>query len=82
MANHQDQDFIEIDYSANKLTYNDLIETCSKELGVEKADIASVRKWPDTKIRLDEDVQRFNRLEHVEVSIVPFMRQEKYPYQK
>ncbi|KAJ3646811.1 hypothetical protein Zmor_024381 [Zophobas morio] len=81
VANLDDKDFIEIDYDENKLNYRDLIETCCEELGVDKIDIEKIRKLPDVTIRRDEDVQRFNKLEHLEVVIVPSRMQRQYNYQ-
>nr|XP_008196494.1 PREDICTED: ankyrin repeat domain-containing protein 40 isoform X1 [Tribolium castaneum] len=81
VANLEDKDFIEVDYDESKLNYRDLIETCCQHLGVDKIDVAKIRKLPDVTIRRDEDVQRFNRLEHLEVVVVPSRLQPSYNYQ-
>lgn len=81
VANLPDQDFIEIDYDSNKLNYRDLIETCCQQLGVDKIDIEKIRKLPDVTVRRDEDVERFNKLEYLEVVIVPTRLQQRYNYQ-
>lgn len=81
VANLDDEDFVEIDYDASRLNYRDLLDTCCDELGVDKMDVEKIRKLPDIHIRRDEDIERFNKVEYLELVIVPTRMQRSYSYQ-
>lgn len=61
------QDYVEVEVDERELTYNGLMYRCTQELGINGNDIERMRKMPDTKIRQDEDLRRFNTFESIEV---------------
>lgn len=69
-ANTNDLDFIEVELNRKVLTYDELINVCSKELKVDRDSISKIRKLPDTVIRRDKDVQRFTPFQELEVVLL------------
>lgn len=66
-ANTRDLDFIEVELNRKVLTYDELINVCSKELKLDRDSITKIRKLPDTVIRRDKDVQRLQPFQELEV---------------
>lgn len=52
-----------------ELSYSRLLRVCCEELGISANQIARVRKLPDTLVRKDKDVQRFQDFQEIEVVI-------------
>ena len=69
-ANTDDPDFIEAELNRKVLTYDELINVCSKELKIDRDSIAKIRKLPDTVIRRDRDVQRLQPFQELEVLLL------------
>ncbi|XP_014207388.1 ankyrin repeat domain-containing protein 40 isoform X1 [Copidosoma floridanum] len=67
IENSSDTDFIEVDLPCNALTYQNLIKLCCDELGINQAQIAKLRKLPNTRIRRDKDVDRLQNYQEIEV---------------
>ncbi|RZC32762.1 uncharacterized protein BDFB_003835 [Asbolus verrucosus] len=67
VADVPDKEFLETELEESNLTYDDVLNVCCKELKLEKDNIVRLRKIPDTKIRNDDDIKRFRRLEYLEV---------------
>lgn len=67
-ANSEDKDFIEVELE-NDFTYDNLVKICIKELEIslDEYDIKKLRKLPDTIIRKDKDVMRFQQFQEIEV---------------
>lgn len=69
VANSGDPDFIEVELPKQDLTYSRLLRTCCEELGVNVQHVVRVRKLPDTIVRKDKDVQRFQNFQEVELVV-------------
>jgi hypothetical protein len=67
IANSGDPDFIEVELPRTELSYSRLLRVCCEELGISANQIIRVRKLPDTLVRKDKDVQRFQDFQEVEV---------------
>ncbi|XP_076764170.1 ankyrin repeat domain-containing protein 40 isoform X1 [Xylocopa sonorina] len=67
IADAPDPDFIEIELPQNDLTYQALIRICSQELNVDPNQIVKLRKLPNTRLRKDEDIQRLQNFQEIEV---------------
>eukprot|EP00794_Sanderia_malayensis_P010990 gene10990-12153_t len=63
----RDDDFIEIELNSKLLTYDELLNVCSKELQVSRSQISKIRKLPNTMIRRDKDVKRLQPFQELEV---------------
>ncbi|XP_063922704.1 uncharacterized protein LOC135137088 isoform X2 [Zophobas morio] len=64
-----DKEFIETELDETKLSYDEVLEVCCRELKVEKKEVQRLWKVPETRIRGDEDIKRFRRLEYLEVHV-------------
>ncbi|KAJ9580874.1 hypothetical protein L9F63_023948 [Diploptera punctata] len=69
IANFGDPDFIEVELPKTELTYSRLLRVCCEELGISANQIVRLRKLPDTLVRKDKDVQRFQDFQEIEVVI-------------
>lgn len=67
VADAADPDFIEIELPQNELTYRALTRICCQELNLDPSQIVKLRKLPNTKLRKDEDVQRLQNFQEIEV---------------
>ncbi|XP_003491648.1 ankyrin repeat domain-containing protein 40-like [Bombus vosnesenskii] len=67
IADAPDPDFIEIELPQSDLTYQALIWICCQELNVEPNQIVKLRKLPNTRLRKDEDIQRLQNFQEIEV---------------
>lgn len=67
IADAPDPDFIEIELPQSDLTYQSLIWICCQELNVEPNQIVKLRKLPNTRLRKDEDIQRLQNFQEIEV---------------
>ncbi|XP_043528751.1 ankyrin repeat domain-containing protein 40-like [Frieseomelitta varia] len=67
IADAPDPDFIEIELPQNDLTYQALIRICCQELNVDPNQIVKLRKLPNTRLRKDEDIQRLQNFQEIEV---------------
>ncbi|KAK1119008.1 hypothetical protein K0M31_013781 [Melipona bicolor] len=67
IADAPDPDFIEIELQQNDLTYQALIRICCQELNVDPNQIVKLRKLPNTRLRKDEDIQRLQNFQEIEV---------------
>ncbi|CAD1468820.1 unnamed protein product [Heterotrigona itama] len=67
IADASDPDFIEIELPQNDLTYQALIRICCQELNVDPNQIVKLRKLPNTRLRKDEDIQRLQNFQEIEV---------------
>lgn len=68
-ANSGDPDFIEVELPRTELSYSRLLRVCCEELGISANQIVRVRKLPDTLVRKDKDVQRFQDFQEIEVVV-------------
>ena len=66
-ANTNDPDFIEVELNRKILTYDELINVCSKELKIDRDSITKIRKLPNSIVRRDKDVQRLQPFQELEV---------------
>ena len=64
-----DKEFIETELDETKLSYDEVLEVCCRELKVEKKEVQRLWKVPETRIRGEEDIKRFRRLEYLEVHV-------------
>ena len=71
VANSGDPDFIEVELPRTELSYSRLLRVCCEELGISANQIVRIRKLPDTLVRKDKDVQRFQDFQEIEVVITP-----------
>lgn len=69
IANSGDPDFIEVELPRTELSYSRLLRVCCEELGISANQIVRVRKLPDTVVRKDKDVRRFQDFQEIEVVI-------------
>ena len=69
-ANHKDPDFIEVELNRKILTYDELLNVCTRELKIDRDSIAKIRKLPDTIVRRDKDVQRLQPYQELEVVLL------------
>lgn len=79
VAYSPDPDFIEVELPQNDLTYQALVRVCCQELNLGKDQIVKLRKLPNTKLRKDEDIQRLENFQEIEVvanSVVGGYRQK------
>ncbi|XP_074647389.1 ankyrin repeat domain-containing protein 40-like [Tubulanus polymorphus] len=60
-------DFIEIELDRNKLTYENLLLTCCRELEVDRHLAYRIRKMPNTILRKDKDVRRLLDFQQIEL---------------
>ncbi|XP_043784564.1 ankyrin repeat domain-containing protein 40-like [Apis laboriosa] len=67
VADAPDPDFIEIELPQNDLSYQTLIRICCQELNIEPNQIVKLRKLPNTRLRKDEDIQRLQNFQEIEV---------------
>lgn len=67
VADAPDPDFIEIELPQSDLTYKALIRVCCQELNIDPNQIIKLRKLPNTKLRKDEDIQRLQNFQEIEV---------------
>ncbi|XP_076635639.1 ankyrin repeat domain-containing protein 40 isoform X2 [Colletes latitarsis] len=67
VADAPDPDFIEIELPQSDLTYQALIRVCCQELNIDQNQIVKLRKLPNTKLRKDEDIQRLQNFQEIEV---------------
>jgi len=65
-----DPDFIEVELNRKILTYDELINVCSKELKVDRDSITKIRKLPNSVVRRDKDVQRLQPFQELEVVLL------------
>ncbi|GLH11326.1 hypothetical protein R5R35_001454 [Gryllus longicercus] len=69
LANTGDPDFIEVEIPRKELTYSRLLRVCCEELGVNATQVLRIRKLPDTLVRKDKDVQRFQDFQEIEMVV-------------
>ena len=69
-ANTNDPDFIEVELNRKILTYDELINVCSKELKIDRDSVTKIRKLPNSIIRRDKDVQRLQPFQELEVVLL------------
>lgn len=67
IAEIADPDFIEIELPRSNLTYQGLVQICCQELGIDPNEIVKLRKLPNTRLRKDEDIQRLQNFQEIEV---------------
>ncbi|OAD61946.1 Ankyrin repeat domain-containing protein 40 [Eufriesea mexicana] len=67
VADAPDPDFIEIELSQSDLSYQTLIRICCQELDIDPNQIVKLRKLPNTRLRKDEDIQRLQNFQEIEV---------------
>ena len=67
VANAAETDFIEVELDHSHLTFDLLVTTLCKELGVKRELVQKVRKLPNTILRKDKDVQRLKDLQEIEL---------------
>lgn len=66
-ANYDDPDFIEVELNRKVLTYDELLNVCSRELKIDRDSITKIRKLPDTVVHRDKDVMRLQPYQELEV---------------
>ncbi|XP_072765099.1 ankyrin repeat domain-containing protein 40 [Anoplolepis gracilipes] len=67
VANTADPDFIEVELPRSDLTYQALLYLCCKELDLNPHQVQKLRKLPNTRLRKDEDIQRLENFQEIEV---------------
>lgn len=67
IANHAEQDFIEVDLDNINMTFGGLVSLLCSELSVDSKHIIKVRKLPNTIIRNDKDVRRLRDFQEIEI---------------
>lgn len=66
-ADQEDDDFVEVELNRKILTYDELLDVCSKEFRINRSDIKKIRKLPNTLIRRDKDVKRLQPYQELEI---------------
>lgn len=67
IAESFDPDFIEIEVPLKDLTYENVYKICCEELNVSPKNVLKLRKLPNTIIRKDKDVLRFQNFQELEL---------------
>ncbi|GFR12409.1 ankyrin repeat domain-containing protein 40 [Trichonephila clavata] len=67
IAESLDPDFIEIEVPLKDLTYENVYKICCEELDVSPKNVLKLRKLPNTIIRKDKDVLRFQNFQELEL---------------
>ncbi|GFT23038.1 ankyrin repeat domain-containing protein 40 [Nephila pilipes] len=67
IAESLDPDFIEIEVPLKDLTYDNVYRICCEELDVLPKNVLKLRKLPNTIIRKDKDVLRFQNFQELEL---------------
>ncbi|XP_013912223.1 PREDICTED: ankyrin repeat domain-containing protein 40 isoform X2 [Thamnophis sirtalis] len=67
IQNPKEYDFIEIELDRKQLTYQDLLNVCCCELGINSEQVEKIRKLPNTLLRKDEDVARLQNFQELEL---------------
>ncbi|XP_034268869.1 ankyrin repeat domain-containing protein 40-like [Pantherophis guttatus] len=67
VQNPKEYDFIEIELDRKQLTYQDLLNVCCCELGINSEQVEKIRKLPNTLLRKDEDVARLQNFQELEL---------------
>lgn len=67
IANHAEQDFIEVELLHTQKTFNSLVEILCAELSVDSTAVIKVRKLPNTILRKDKDVIRLTDYQEIEL---------------
>lgn len=67
VASSDEEDFIEIEIDYDKLTFENLMDICCKELEIERDSVRKVRKLPNTIVRKDKDVGRLQQFQEIEI---------------
>uniref|UniRef100_A0A8C6XJ57 Ankyrin repeat domain-containing protein 40 n=1 Tax=Naja naja TaxID=35670 RepID=A0A8C6XJ57_NAJNA len=73
VQNPKEYDFIEIELDRKQLTYQDLLNVCCCELGINSEQVEKIRKLPNTLLRKDEDVARLQNFQELEIVLAKSM---------
>uniref|UniRef100_A0A8C5WQR0 Ankyrin repeat domain-containing protein 40 n=1 Tax=Laticauda laticaudata TaxID=8630 RepID=A0A8C5WQR0_LATLA len=73
VQNPKECDFIEIELDRKQLTYQDLLNVCCCELGINSEQVEKIRKLPNTLLRKDEDVARLQNFQELEIVLARSM---------
>ncbi|XP_055949379.1 ankyrin repeat domain-containing protein 40-like isoform X1 [Argiope bruennichi] len=71
VAESIDLDFIEIEVPLKDLTYENVCRICCEELEVPSKSVLKLRKLPNTIVRKDKDVLRFQNFQELELVLKP-----------
>ncbi|CAL1283410.1 unnamed protein product [Larinioides sclopetarius] len=71
VAESLDPDFIEIEVPFKDLTYENVCRICCEELEVLPKNVLKLRKLPNTIVRKDKDVLRFQNFQELELVLKP-----------
>lgn len=67
IANAIDQDFIEVEFDKEELTFSNFCHKCCEELAVKPDMITKIRKLPNTVVRNDRDMKRLVDFQEMEL---------------
>ena len=67
IANHAEQDFIEVELDNSQKTFRALVELLCAELSVDPVAVIKVRKLPNTILRKDKDIARLRDYHEIEL---------------
>ncbi|KAG8191151.1 hypothetical protein JTE90_016664 [Oedothorax gibbosus] len=67
IADSCDQDFIEVEVPQSEMTYENVFQVCCDELNVKSHNVLKLRKLPNTIVRKDKDVLRFQNFQELEL---------------